>query len=185
MKYGACGYSIKNSEPETLLADIDRLAKLKLLEAENKILAEQNGVDSDMFLTSESPRFQQVLETCRQIAASDINVLILGESGVGKEIIARYIHRLSGRSKNHFIPFNCQVFAEGTLESELFGHEKVHLPVRQINVLVDSKLPAEELFSWMKSEIFPSACRESFYGSLKIKRLNELEAISRLIWISV
>ena len=89
MKYGACGYSIKNSEPETLLADIDRLAKLKLLEDENKILAEQNGVDSDMFLTSESPRFQQVLETCRQIAASDINVLILGESGVGKEIIAR------------------------------------------------------------------------------------------------
>lgn len=124
MKYGACGYSIKNSEPETLLADIDRLAKLKLLEDENKILAEQNSIDSDMFLTSESPRFQQVLETCRQIAASDINVLILGESGVGKEIIARYIHRLSGRSKNHFIPVNCQVFAEGTLESELFGHEK-------------------------------------------------------------
>ena len=124
MKYGACGYSIKNSEPETLLADIDRLAKLKLLEDENKILAEQNGIDSDMFLTSESPRFQQVLETCRQIAASDINVLILGESGVGKEIIARYIHRLSGRSKNYFIPVNCQVFAEGTLESELFGHEK-------------------------------------------------------------
>ena len=124
MKYGACGYSIKNSEPETLLADIDRLAKLKLLEDENKILAEQNSIDSDMFLTSESPRFQQVLETCRQIAASDINVLILGESGVGKEIIARYIHRLSGRSKNYFIPVNCQVFAEGTLESELFGHEK-------------------------------------------------------------
>ena len=124
MKYGACGYSIKNSEPETLLADIDRLAKLKLLEDENKILAEQNGVDSDMFLTSESPRFQQVLETCRQIADSDINVLLLGESGVGKEVAAKYIHDLSSRKARHFIPVNCQVFGEGTLESELFGHEK-------------------------------------------------------------
>ena len=124
MKYGACGYSIKNSEPEALLADVDRLAKIKMLEKENKILTEQNSPDSDIFLKSKSPAYRDLLETCRQIADSDINVLLLGESGVGKEVAAKYIHDLSSRKARHFIPVNCQVFGEGTLESELFGHEK-------------------------------------------------------------
>ena len=124
MKYGACGYSIKNSEPEALLADVDRLAKIKMLEKENKILTEQNSPDCDIFLKSKSPAYRDLLETCRQIADSDINVLLLGESGVGKEVAAKYIHDLSSRKARHFIPVNCQVFGEGTLESELFGHEK-------------------------------------------------------------
>lgn len=124
MKYGACGYSIKNSEPEVFLADIDRLAKIKMLEKENRILSEQHSLDSDVFLKSKSPAYRDLLETCRQIADSDINVLLLGESGVGKEVAARYIHNLSSRRDKHFVPVNCQVFANGTLESELFGHEK-------------------------------------------------------------
>lgn len=126
MKYGACGYSIKNSEPDVLLADIDRLAKIKLLERENSLLAEQSGFksDSDMMLQSKSPAYRELLETCRQVADTDINILLLGESGAGKEVVARYIHELSMRKNQHFIPVNCQVFSEGTLESELFGHEK-------------------------------------------------------------
>lgn len=124
MKYGATGYSIKNSEPEALLLDIDRMAKIRILERENRILLQENIVDGDMFLQSENSAFQEILETCKQVAASDINILILGESGSGKEVIARYIHTLSARREKHFIPVNCQVFAEGTLESELFGHEK-------------------------------------------------------------
>lgn len=124
MKYGAAGYSIKNSEPEALLLDVERLAKIKLLERENQVLQNQTALDADVFLQTENRKFQQVLETCRQIAPSDINLLILGESGAGKEVIARYIHRLSRRAEKAFIPVNCQVFAEGTLESELFGHEK-------------------------------------------------------------
>ena len=124
MKYGSCGYSIKNSEPDALLADVDRLAKIKLLERENSFLTEQNALQTDIFLKSKSSAYQDLLETCRQIAASDINILLLGESGVGKEVAARYIHNLSARKAQHFIPVNCQVFSEGTLESELFGHEK-------------------------------------------------------------
>ena len=124
MKYGATGYSIKNSEPEALLLDIDRMAKIRILERENRILQQQTNPDGDQFLQSENPEFRELLETCKQVAASDINILILGESGAGKEVIARYIHKLSARSEKHFIPVNCQVFAEGTLESELFGHEK-------------------------------------------------------------
>ena len=106
------------------MADVDRLAKIKMLEKENKILTEQNSPDSDIFLKSKSPAYRDLLETCRQIADSDINVLLLGESGVGKEVAAKYIHDLSSRKARHFIPVNCQVFGEGTLESELFGHEK-------------------------------------------------------------
>lgn len=126
MKYGACGYSIKNSDPEVLLADIDRLSKIKLLERENSLLAEQSGYkdSGDMMLQSKSPAYRELLETCRQVADTDINILLLGESGAGKEVVARYIHELSMRKKQHFIPVNCQVFSEGTLESELFGHEK-------------------------------------------------------------
>lgn len=124
MKYGAAGYSIKNSDPEALLKDVERLAKIKLLERENQALQQQNVLGEDMFLNTQNRKFRQLLEVCRQIAPSDINLLILGESGVGKEVIARYIHNLSSRRENAFIPVNCQVFAEGTLESELFGHEK-------------------------------------------------------------
>ena len=124
MKYGAAGYSIKNSEPEALLMDIERLAKIRVLERENRFLAQQNVLEGEMFLKSENPAFCRMLETCRQVAGSDINVLILGESGAGKEVVARYIHNMSARKEKHFIPVNCQVFAEGMLESELFGHEK-------------------------------------------------------------
>ena len=122
MKYGANGYSVKSSDPEALLAEIDRMAKLKMLEKENRYLAESS--DNEKYLKTENREFREVLDICRKAAESDINVLILGESGVGKEVLARYIHEQSRRKKNHFIPVNCQVFGEGTLESELFGHEK-------------------------------------------------------------
>lgn len=124
MKYGANGYTVKSSEPEALLAEIERMAKLKMLEKENRYLAENSDSDGEKYLETENKGFREVLDMCRQVAESDINVLILGESGVGKEVIARYIHEMSTRKKKHFIPVNCQVFGEGTLESELFGHEK-------------------------------------------------------------
>lgn len=124
MKYGAAGYSIKNSEPEALLLDIERLSRIKILERENRFLVEEKSLEGDMFLQSKNAAFREIIETCKRVAASDINILILGESGAGKEVIARYIHGLSERKEKHFIPVNCQVFAEGMLESELFGHEK-------------------------------------------------------------
>lgn len=154
MKYGASGYSIKNSEPEALLLDIERMAKIKILERENRFLLEERTLEGDMCLQSKNPAFQEVVETCRRVAASDINVLILGESGAGKEVIARYIHTLSARSGKHFIPVNCQVFAEGMLESELFGHEKGPLPEQQKNGSEDLRSLTRALCFWTRSEIF-------------------------------
>lgn len=124
MKLGASGYFVKSSDPpESLLADVARIAKIQRLQAANEILRHQSPMP-EMFLDTRSPRFAEVLDVCRKAADTGISVLLLGESGVGKEVVANYIHRLSRRREHHFIPVNCQVFSEGMIESELFGHEK-------------------------------------------------------------
>jgi formate hydrogenlyase transcriptional activator len=71
-----------------------------------------------------SPALQRVLEQVNTVAPSDATVLILGETGTGKELIARAIHRLSSRKDANFIKLNCAAIPTGLLESELFGHEK-------------------------------------------------------------
>jgi len=72
----------------------------------------------------ESVAFQRVLEEANTVAPSDSTVLILGETGTGKEVIARAIHRMSARKDSSFIKMNCAAIPTGLLESELFGHEK-------------------------------------------------------------
>jgi DNA-binding NtrC family response regulator len=70
------------------------------------------------------PGMMQVLALADQVAASDASILITGESGVGKEVIARYVHQKSRRASKPFISVNCAAIPENLLESELFGHEK-------------------------------------------------------------
>ncbi len=71
-----------------------------------------------------SPLLERVLETAVRVAATDLSVLIQGESGVGKEVFSRIIHDLSIRRHNNFIAINCGAIPPGTINSELFGHEK-------------------------------------------------------------
>lgn len=123
MRYGATGYFVKSSDPETLLVEISRMAKIKALERTNEIL-KKNSTEPQLYLKTKSSTFKNILEICRKAAETDINVLLLGESGVGKEVIAKYIHQNSKRKERDFIPVNCQVFAQTMVESELFGHEK-------------------------------------------------------------
>jgi formate hydrogenlyase transcriptional activator len=102
------------------------LARLKdKLAAEKKYLqgeiyAERNFED----IIGESPALKAILHTSKTVAGSDANVLILGETGTGKELIARAIHRMSSRKDGSFIKLNCAAIPTGLLESELFGHEK-------------------------------------------------------------
>src|SRR5215207_598906 len=71
-----------------------------------------------------SPALNHALNTAVQVANTDLSVLITGESGVGKEVFSQIIHSLSGRKHNPFIAVNCGAIPEGTIDSELFGHEK-------------------------------------------------------------
>ncbi|WP_206458435.1 sigma-54-dependent transcriptional regulator [Anaerovorax sp. IOR16] len=123
MKHGAIGYFVKSSDSEALLIDINRITEIRTLKKSNEILRQQAS-SPEIFIDTKNEEVKKVLEVCKKAADSNINVLLLGESGVGKEIFAQFIHRLSNRSDNHFIPVNCQVFSEGMIESELFGHEK-------------------------------------------------------------
>ncbi len=76
-------------------------------------------------IVGESPALKRVLAQARTVAPSDATVLILGDTGTGKELIARAIHRMSSRKDRVFVKLNCAAIPTGLLESELFGHEKV------------------------------------------------------------
>jgi DNA-binding NtrC family response regulator len=71
-----------------------------------------------------SPALNHALEIAVQVASTDLSVLVLGESGVGKEVIPQIIHQNSARKHNDYIAVNCGAIPEGTIDSELFGHEK-------------------------------------------------------------
>lgn len=123
MKLGAFSYFIKGSDPEVLLKEIEKLVKIKNLENDNKSIRDQL-IHFDYLLESNSNKFKNMKRIAEKAAASNSNILILGESGTGKEVVAKYIHQMSNRKNENFVAVNCQVFSEGVLESELFGHEK-------------------------------------------------------------
>src|SRR5574337_821225 len=75
-------------------------------------------------LVFEDSASRALLERVRRIALSDATALIIGETGTGKELIARHIHQLSDRRSGPFVAFNCAAISESLLESELFGHER-------------------------------------------------------------
>lgn len=80
--------------------------------------------DDQRPLVTQDPAMQQVLKLADQVAGSDASILITGESGVGKEVMARYLHEKSKRAQKPFISVNCAAIPDNLLESELFGHEK-------------------------------------------------------------
>jgi len=121
MKIGAYNYIVKTQKSEKLLLEIER-AKAEVL---RKVAVENRKLKSFQYLTeSRNEQFLQVLQMAQKAAQSDANILIVGESGVGKEMIAKYIHECSSRIDSPFIPVNCSALSENLLESELFGHQK-------------------------------------------------------------
>lgn len=122
MKLGAFTYVIKGSDPEELLKEIRNIRKLKQAQSKEASNPEEKG--GDYMLQTKSSLFREVLNMASKAARSDVNILILGESGAGKEVIAQYIHNESSRRKNSFYATNCHTFSDSLLESELFGHEK-------------------------------------------------------------
>jgi len=122
MKMGAFGYFIKSHNPEELILEIEKVQKIFSLQSINKL--NKNNEKSKYLFTSKNKEMLNVYEMVNRVATSNSNVLITGESGAGKEIIAQMIHEKSNRANMPFIPINCQYFSTGLIESELFGHEK-------------------------------------------------------------
>ena len=98
-----------------------RAAEQKLRE-ENRLLRRRAQPKVEM--VAESPKMQAVVQELRSAAASDVTVLLLGETGTGKEVAARYLHALSPRREGLLVPVNCGALSESLLDSELFGYRK-------------------------------------------------------------
>src|SRR5215510_166707 len=102
---------------------IDRDATI--LVASNLMRVYEEGIRAEFGeIVGDSPALQTALHMVSSVAPTDSSVLILGETGTGKELIARGIHNLSGRRERTFVKLNCAAIPLGLLESELFGHER-------------------------------------------------------------
>jgi len=112
MRDGASDYLPKPFEAQRLLAALARYYR------------RDDDIDDGLGMVAEDPASVALLDMARRVAATDTGVLLTGESGVGKEVFARFIHRHSARRMGPFVAVNCAAIAENLLESSLFGHEK-------------------------------------------------------------
>lgn len=125
MREGAFDYVAKPFDNEELRALVARAVDLVRLARENRYLRQEVGRRySPEAMVAESPASRELMELVRRVAPSKATVLVQGESGTGKELVARLLHYWSDRVGGPFVAVNCKAFAEGVLESELFGHEK-------------------------------------------------------------
>jgi len=125
MRAGAADFVVKPAGPERLQVSLRNALAASALEGElQRIQHARAGTLTFRDLVSRSPQMQAVMRTAEKAAASSIPVLIEGESGVGKELIARAIHGSSERRAKPFVAVNCGAIPENLVESILFGHEK-------------------------------------------------------------
>ncbi|MEN8180760.1 MAG: sigma-54 dependent transcriptional regulator [Pseudomonadota bacterium] len=123
---GAADYLTKPVSPEELTLTVQRVLENAALKADHQFCKArlQAQAGSQSFMIGQSPALERVKEHIDAVASSDMTVLVLGESGSGKELVARAIHDQSLRSKRNFVAVDCCTLQESLFESELFGHEK-------------------------------------------------------------
>ena len=125
MKEGAQEYIVKPCNPEEISLLVNRIIKVKNLQRENTILRKKlTRQYRFQDVISKSPRMRAILDLSSEVANLRSTVLILGDSGTGKELIARAIHNCGDRASKPFVAVSCAALAESLLESELFGYEK-------------------------------------------------------------
>ncbi len=121
-KRGAFDFIEKPLESERVLVTVRNAVDRRRLADENRQLRRAEQLRHEM--VGQSPALARITDAIRRAAPTNATVLVLGESGVGKELVARAIHRNSQRSRERFVQVNCAAIPEELIESELFGHEK-------------------------------------------------------------
>ncbi|HEY5973668.1 MAG TPA: sigma-54 dependent transcriptional regulator [Geobacteraceae bacterium] len=121
-KLGAFDFIEKPLSLDKVLVTVKNALNLSRLQEENSSL--RGLVSRDQELVGEAPCMQQLMENIRLVASTTASVLITGENGTGKELVARALHALSPRQGKPFVEINCAAIPEELIESELFGHEK-------------------------------------------------------------
>lgn len=121
-KLGAFDFLEKPIDRDKLLISVRNAVEQSSLLKENKKLKKELSVDETIIGKSQS--IKTILETITRVAKTDARVLITGENGTGKELVAQQIHKQSGRSNKELIEVNCAAIPHELIESELFGHEK-------------------------------------------------------------
>lgn len=124
IKLGAYDFISKPYNFDELLITIDRSLEHKDLLVKTALLAEQVNKKLSTRIIGNSKELQRVITLANKSATSDSNILIEGETGTGKELMAEYIHKHSGRNEMPFVVINCASLPDQLIESELFGHEK-------------------------------------------------------------
>lgn len=124
IKAGAADYMIKPLNNDELLHRLGKVADLRGLHAENRVLRRLVLSVNDKVFSFNSPAMREVEHMAAKVAHTNSTVLVTGESGTGKGVIARLIHQQSQRSEGHFIPVNCGAIPENLVESEFFGHTR-------------------------------------------------------------
>lgn len=125
LRSGASDYILKPVEFDELLIKVKKLFEVKELHLENRILRKELQREYDYSnIVGKSQAIMQIFEMIKAVADTDSTVLISGNSGTGKELVARALHYNSKRSSKSFVALNCGAISENLIESELFGHKK-------------------------------------------------------------
>jgi len=124
MQNGAYDFLTKPLNLEQLEVIVKRALEGRELRVQHQALLESVKQNQKLDITGDSPAMQKVVQLIKKVASARISVLITGESGSGKEVVANSIHNLSSRNDKPLVCVNCAALSENLLESELFGHEK-------------------------------------------------------------
>ncbi len=124
MKAGVFDYLMKPFKNEEILLTVQKALDYARLRSENALLRQQLDRSRDRELLGESSAIKKLLEDIGRVAPARTSILVCGESGVGKELVARALHQASPRAGGPLVVVNCAAFPETLLESELFGHER-------------------------------------------------------------
>jgi len=125
MKLGALDFLPKPIDHKALIALVNRSLDVRATRRDAQVAKSIRQRKLDVDIVSHSPQFRETLELACEVSRSDVDtILLLGESGTGKNVVARYIHVNSSRSEGPYLEVNCAAIPEQLLESELFGYEK-------------------------------------------------------------